>query len=191
MGDYMNNRLTNQLCDIEGIGKRWGWFLTIGLLLIIMGCIVISSAVYATLFSVIFLGCFLCAAGVAQVVHAFIEKKWSGCFLALGLGLLYGVSGFVCIAHPAGSAITITLWIAAMCFFVGLFRMISSLISRFDQWGWVFFNGLITFCLGLMIFADWPISGMWVIGLFVGIDMLLAGWSSVLIGFSVKKLCSR
>lgn len=174
------------LRDIEEARKNWGWFLALGILLIILGLGVISSSYYATIFSVIIFGFFLLGAGIVQIVQAFLAHKWSGFFLTLFLGVLYLITGFICVSRPAVAAINITLWIAAFCFIVGLFRMISSLIVRHDLWGWVFFNGLVTFLLGVMIYSNWPLSGLWVIGLFIGIDMIMSGFAWVWMALTVK-----
>lgn len=181
------NRLTPYLAEVDSVRKNWTWFLALGLLLVVLGTAVIGSAYYATVFSVILFGFLLLGAGIVQIMQAFLARNWSGLFLALILGVLYIVTGFLCIAKPSSSAITLTFYIAAFCFVAGLFRMIASLILRFDHWGWVFFNGLITFILGLMIFSDWPLSGLWVIGLFVGIDMILSGWSWILLSLAARK----
>ncbi len=179
--------MENQLGRTEEAKQNWGWLLALGILLIVLGTGIISTSYYATLFSVILLGVFLIAAGIIQITQAFLARKWSGLFLALFLGILYLVTGFLFLARPETAAISITLWIAAFCFIAGLFRMLAALLLRFEQWGWVFFNGLVTFLLGLMIYADWPLSGLWVIGLFVGIDMILAGWSWIFLAFSANK----
>lgn len=183
----MENRLTSRFGEIEEVRKNWGWFLALGILLVILGCSVITSSFYATIFSVMLLGGFLIAGGIVQIIQGIMARKWSGLFLSLLLGVLYIVTGFFCIARPEAAAISITLWIAAFCFAIGLFKMISSLILRFDQWGWVFFNGLVTFLLGAMIYMNWPLSGLWVIGLFVGVDMILTGWSWILLSLAAKE----
>lgn len=184
----MENRLTGRFGEIEDVRKNWGWFLALGVLLVLLGASVITSSFYATIFSVILLGAFLIAGGVIQIIQAFLAKKWSGLLLSLLLGVLYLVTGVFCVAKPGIAAISITFWIAAFCFIAGLFKMLTALILRFDQWGWVFFNGLVTFLLGAMIFADWPVSGLWVIGLFVGVDMILTGWSWILLSLTAKEI---
>jgi uncharacterized membrane protein HdeD (DUF308 family) len=178
--------MENQLSKIQEVKKNWEWFLALGVLLILLGSGIISTSYYTTMFSVILLGIFLIGAGVVQIAQAFLARKWSGLFLALFLGVLYIVTGFICVARPETAAISITLWIAAFCFIAGLFRMLAALLLRFDQWGWVFFNGLVTFLLGLMIYADWPLSGLWVIGLFIGIDMILSGCSWIALALSAR-----
>ena len=42
-------------------------------------------------------------------------------------------------------------------------------------WGWQVADGLVTLALGLLVLAEWPGSGLWVIGLFVGIDLIFYG----------------
>ena len=178
--------MESRLSKMYIVKESWGWFLALGVLLTVLGGAVIGSSYYATVFSVILLGAFLIAAGVVQIVQAFMERKWSGLFLSLFLGVLYLVTGFICVAKPTIAAISITLWIAAFCLVVGLFRMLAALLLRFDQWGWVFFNGLVTFLLGVMIYVDWPLSGLWVIGLFIGIDLILSGWSWVILSLTAR-----
>lgn len=171
--------MDRQLYVNEDMQKNWGWFLALGIFLIFLGAAVIGSSYYATIFSMIVFGIFLLCAGVVQIFQAFLVRKWSGLFLSLFLGILYIVTGFICLGKPQTAAISITLWIAAFCFIAGLFKMLAALFLRFTQWGWVFFNGVVTFLLGALIFADWPLSGLWVIGLFIGVDLILAGWSWV------------
>lgn len=178
--------MESQFNKIESVRENWGWFLCLGILLVLLGCAIIGSSYFATIFSVIIFGVFLLCAGVVQIFQAFLARKWSGLFLSLFLGILYIVTGFICLGKPETAAISITLWIAAFCFVAGIFKMISSLLIRFDQWGWVFFNGLVTFLLGAMIYANWPLSGLWVIGLFIGVDLILAGWSWVLLSLTAR-----
>lgn len=178
--------MESQFNKIESVRQNWGWFLALGILLVLLGAAIIGSSYFATMFSVIIFGLFLLCAGVVQIFQAFLARKWSGLFLSLFLGILYIVTGFLCMGRPETAAISITLWIAAFCFVVGIFKMLASVIVRFNQWGWVFFNGLITFLLGAMIYADWPLSGLWVIGLFIGVDLILAGWSWIVLSLTAR-----
>lgn len=177
---------TRHFRDIEAVQRNWGWFLVFGIALLALGCVAVSSAFYTTVFSVILLGMFLMAGGVIQIAQAFMANKWSGLFLSLLLGVLYIVTGGLCVAKPAIAAVSLTLWIAAFCFIAGLFRMSASVWMRFHHWGWVFFNGLVTFILGILIFAEWPLSGLWVIGLFIGIDLILTGWTWILLSLAAR-----
>lgn len=185
------NGFSTYFRDIEEARQNWSWFLAFGLLLMALGIGIMSFSYYATVFSVILFGFFLMGAGIVQIIQAFLARKWSGLFLSLVLGILYLIAGFLCATKPAMAAVTLTLWIAALCFIIGISRMLISLLIRFDHWGWVFFNGLITFLLGAMIYSDWPVSGLWVIGLFIGVDMFLSGWSWVILSLSARARLNR
>lgn len=186
MGFPTEPGLIHNIGGIKGIREKWIGFLILGIILSVLGLFVIAHAFTATIFSVFLLGVILMAGGVIQIVESFWAERWSGFFFSLLVGLLYLVTGFLCATKPGLSAVSLTLFVASFCFVAGLFRMIASVWYRFDHWGWVFFNGLITFLLGWMIFADWPVSGLWVIGLFLGIDMLLAGITWVLLSLKAR-----
>lgn len=70
----------------------------------------------------------------------------------------------------------------------GLFRIIGSLAYRFPHWGWVLVGGVINLVLGIMIWQQWPEAAFWVIGLFVGIDLIFTGWTWVMLALGIKNL---
>jgi len=92
--------------------------------------------------------------------------------------------------HPQAAAITATGWLVLAAAFMvgGLFRIVSAAADRFHGWGWVLLNGVITLVLGVMIWREWPESALRVIGLFVGIDMLFAGWSWIMMALAVRSV---
>lgn len=173
--------------EAKGIQKNWGWFFVLGLLLVLLGLAVVGSAYTATIFSVVLFGFLLVGAGCVQVAHAIMAREWGGFFIALLLAILSFVAGVLCIGHPTLAALDLTLLIGTFCFIGGLFKMIASLMMRFYAWKWVFFNGLVTFILGVLIYTQWPVSGLWLIGTFVGVDMLLVGWSWIILALQAKK----
>ena len=128
-------------------------------------------------------------AGATAVVHAFWkERGWSGFFLDLLAGILYVVVGLLIVGNPQGAAIKLTLFIAIFLFVDGIFRIATALAIRNPHWFWVLLNGVVSIALGIMIWQGWPVSGLWVIGLFIGIQMLLNGWSLVMLGLGAKNL---
>jgi uncharacterized membrane protein HdeD (DUF308 family) len=141
-----------------------------------------------TIASVFFFGWLLIIGGVMEVIHAFWHKRWAGFFLDLLTGILYIVAGWMMVTNPAESALLLTLVIAMFLVFEGVFRIVAALAARYPHWGWVMFNGVISLILGIMIWRQWPYSGLWVIGLFVGIEMLLNGWSLVMLSLTGRKL---
>jgi len=75
----------------------------------------------------------------------------------------------------------------AMFFMIaGLFRIVTALLMRYPHWGWVLLNGLITFVLGVLIWRQMPGAALWIIGMFVGIDLIFVGWSWVMLALALR-----
>ena len=51
---------------------------------------------------------------------------------------------------------------------------------------WVVVSGVITLLLGLVIVAHWPVSGLYILGLFLGIDLIIVGMVWIGVGFGLK-----
>ncbi|MCB1114064.1 MAG: HdeD family acid-resistance protein [Chlamydiia bacterium] len=173
---------------LETIHKNWGWFLASGIFLLVIGILAIGSSVFTTLFTMAFLGALLLIAGAIKTIYAFWAKDWSGFFLQLVGGLLYLFVGALIYWNPAKTAVALTLLMAIVFIISGAAKIIGSLIHRFPDWGWVFFSGLISLVLGGLILSEWPVSGLWIIGLFVGIDLIFYGWAWIIMALKAKNL---
>jgi uncharacterized membrane protein HdeD (DUF308 family) len=86
--------------------------------------------------------------------------------------------------RPVISAEVATVFMAMFFLIGGLFQLIGSVAIASPGWGWQAADGVITFLLGLLVLAQWPASGLWVIGLFVGIDLIFYGcaWIALALG---------
>lgn len=175
---------------IDAVKRNWGWFLALGIALIFLGTVALGSSVFMTIVSVAFLGLLLVIAGTLQAVHAFWRREWNGFFIDLLGGLLSLVVGLMMAANPAAGAVTLTLLISVFLMVTGVFRIVGCLAVRVHHWPWLMLSGIVNLILGIMIWRQWPLSGLWVIGLFVGIDMLFNGWSLVMLALSVRSLPS-
>lgn len=180
-------RFSKNIYDVEGLRNTWGWFLFLGIALIFLGMMAIGAATAATVVSVEFLGTVLLISGLGQTVYAFWMRQWSGFFISILAGILYSVIGLFLIIHPLQGAISLTLLLSAFYIVGGLFRITASVMSRFEHWGWALFSGIVKFVLGMLILLGWPATGLWVLGLFIGIDLIFFGWFWVLIALTVRK----
>jgi uncharacterized membrane protein HdeD (DUF308 family) len=176
------------LVGIEGLRKNWGWVLALGIALIILGTIALVVPLAVSLTSVLFFGWLLIIAGALQTVHGFWRRAWGGFFLDLLSGVLYLVVGFLFIDNPMAALATLTLMIAAALIFVGIMRIALALSTHFHHWIWLLVNGIISVVLGFLILRGWPETGLWVIGLFICIDMLFYGWALVMLASGVRSL---
>jgi uncharacterized membrane protein HdeD (DUF308 family) len=86
------------------------------------------------------------------------------------------------------SAEVATLFMAMFFLMSGLFQLVSSLVIHLPGWGWHAVNGVITVALGVLVLAQWPVSGLWAIGVFVGIDLVFYGWAWVALALDLHKM---
>jgi uncharacterized membrane protein HdeD (DUF308 family) len=165
-----------------------GIFLGLGLALIALGSLAIYSVVFATFASVIFIGWLLVFSGFIQLGHALYARNWSGFLLQLFLGIFALVAGALILYMPTAGALSLTLLLSFLFIAQGVVRIVLSLTRRFENWVWVLISGILTLILGILILKQWPYSALYIIGLFVGIDLIFNGWALVMLSFAAKKL---
>jgi uncharacterized membrane protein HdeD (DUF308 family) len=167
--------------------RKWGWWLGIGLVLILTGLILLSAPLTATVISLFVLGFFLIIAGIAEVITAFLEKDSNYFWLHLLIAAFTIVIGFLMLYNPGSTLLAITLLIAAFLLASGLFRIIGALSIRFEGWVWFLISGIVSLILGVIILANWPLSSWLILGIFIGIDFIFAGWYMVMVSLLLKK----
>jgi uncharacterized membrane protein HdeD (DUF308 family) len=99
--------------------------------------------------------------------------------------VLYFIAGVFMIENPVAAAVGWTLLVAACLLVGGILRIVLSVAERFDGWPWMLLSGVIALLLGASIWRQWPLSGQWVIGLFVGVEVLFSGLSWLMLGLEV------
>jgi len=174
--------------NLEDLRHQWGWFLALGIVLILLGTLALFFVPAATVAAVVFLGWIMVISGIVEAVQAFRVHRWGGFFLHLIGGVLGIAIGLIIVFRPLAGALAWTLLFAAFFTVIGLFRLISAARLRYQHWGWVAFDGAVTLVLGIMLLVGWPTSALWFLGLALGITMVLRGWSYVMAAFALRAL---
>ena len=167
--------------------RNWGWILALGIVLVILGTIGLGMTAFLTLASVLYFGILLLVGGVAQIVHVFKARGWKSILLSLLIMVLYIASGIVVIRNPVAASALLTLMFAGAIIAIGMLRIVIGFHLRgFRNWMWPILGGIIAILMGTVIIMGWPISGSWVIGLFVAIEMMMNGWVTIAIALAAK-----
>jgi uncharacterized membrane protein HdeD (DUF308 family) len=174
--------------DLSELRANRTWILVLGIATIIVGMIMIATPMAANLGWMLFLSILLIVGGIGQIVGAFWVRRWSGFFLHLLVGVLYLVLGFLTFERPLEFSAWLTLMIAALLIVGGIFRIVVALALRFENWIWPLLSGVISTLLGIMIWRQWPLSGLYVIGLFLGLEFLFQGWTWVMLALALGRL---
>lgn len=175
---------------LSDFSKQWSLYFLWGIFLTILGILAIGAAAFTTLVTLFVLGLLLLIAGVVLFIDtfAFWWGKWNGFFLHFILALLYIVVGIMVIKQPMAASISLTLFLGIFYVIIGLYRIFVSSGIRSPRWGWALFNGVISLLLGVLILSSWPASGLFIIGIFIGIDLVFSGWTFIMAALAARAL---
>ena len=168
--------------------RRWGWIAALGVVYFVAGWIALGSVVLATVVSVWLVGLMMIAAGVGEVIGAFRISGWGKAMLWAAIGLLYILSGAVTIMNPLLAAVVLTFVLGITLVASGVVRLIVAIGLRGEKSsGWVALSAAVTILLGLMILFRWPVSSLYVLGVFMAIDLIVAGVGWISLAFELRR----
>jgi uncharacterized membrane protein HdeD (DUF308 family) len=174
--------------SLAPLQAKWGWIVALGVVYVIAGIVALGSVVSATAATVLVVGFMMMLSGLAEVINAFQIKTWGRFLFWLALGALYIVAGFVAFQNPLLTAVGLTLILGAALTASGLVRVFLGFsMQRGSPWIAVVVSGLITLALGLIILAHWPVSSLWTLGVFLGVDLVIAGISWIALGAGLRR----
>ena len=176
------------LFELEGVRQRWGWLLALGIVMVVLGTIALFIMPAATLGTVLVLGWLLVFSGIMETIQAVRERKSGGLFMHLIGGILGLLVGLLVVTHPVAGAVAWTLLFASFFTVIGIFRLVIAIRLKFPLWGWAVFDGIVTTGLGVLLWLEWPWSGLWFLGLAVGVSLIVRGWSYIMFAFALHSL---
>ncbi|HWR35416.1 MAG TPA: HdeD family acid-resistance protein [Clostridia bacterium] len=182
---------TSMLMELGYLRHNWGWFLALGIIQIVIGIVALGFMPAATIGTVLVFGWLMLVGGIVEAVYAFRSRGGGGFLLHLAGAVLGVLIGLLVVTHPVAGALAWTLLFASLFTVGGLFHVIAAASLRYPKWGWSVFDGAITLLLGIMLWAEWPVSGFWFLGLALGVSLVLRGWSHVMFALAVRKVKSQ
>ena len=177
-----------EVIDTQRLRQSWCWFLALGIALVLVGFAAIGWPVVATITTVTVTGILLLAGAAVELVSMVWVRRWGSFFHHLLSGLLYLFLGFVLLDRPALGAAGYTLVLAVFFVASGVARVAFALAHRLPGRGWTVLSGAVSILLGVLIWRELPEAALWVIGTFVGIELVFNGVTWVMLGLAVRKL---
>lgn len=161
--------------------RRTGWDLVLGLLSVIAGVIVLGHVAIASLISVLFLGWMLILGGVVLIVAAFALWKEANHRWDLAAGAVFAVIGFTFVRNLGVGLLALTLVAGSLLLVGGIVRIVAAFQPGAPR-AVLLVNGVITLLLGLMVLNRWPISALWFLGTILGVQLILDGITTAMVG---------
>lgn len=173
--------------DVKSLQRHRGLLFGFGILLLILGFIGLGMEVALTIVSMYFFAALLLVSGLSHLADAFRYKKTKGIVWGICIGILYLIGAGIILYDPLLASTIITALLAWTLIVIGITRISMSISLReMEGWGWILFAGAISLILGILILLQWPMSGLWIIGTFIAIDMIVGGWTYILIAIALR-----
>jgi uncharacterized membrane protein HdeD (DUF308 family) len=170
------------------IAEKWGWFLVLGIVLIIVGFVAIVFPFLSTIAAKIMLGWLFLIGGVFMVLHAFSAQGWQGFIWSLLIGILYLVAGGYLAFFPLTGLLTLAFLLIILFAAEGIFEIIMAFRVRpHEGWGFLLLSGIAALAVAVLIALDLPSSATWALGLLVGINLLFSGWSYIFLALAGRR----
>lgn len=145
-----------------------------GFLIVILGLFAMMSPAISGVAVALMLGTLLIIAGTGGVIFAFSSESFGKGVLKFLFGGITAVAGLAIFTQPGMALVSLTLFLAIYFVVDGIFHIYAGLQLE-DGKGWVIFNGVVALLLGAMIWKGWPVSGVWAVGILVGVKLVMAG----------------
>jgi uncharacterized membrane protein HdeD (DUF308 family) len=157
-----------------------------GILFSILGILAIILPGISTLSTELFIGWLLIFGAIAQLYRTFTTRKHVGFTGSLIIGFLYLIFGILLLLYPVAGILSLTVLLIFFFFAEGIGKLILAFqFRRARNWGWLAVNGVLAIIIGYIIWAGWPQTSFWALGLLVGINMLFFGLSLLFLGFAL------
>src|ERR1700751_6437791 len=178
--------LQRQLADT--IHAHWKLFLAQGIVMMVLGFLAVAEPNVATVAVTLFVGWLFLIAGIFRAASAWHSRQMPGFGWSLLSAALSIALGLILILRPLAGVLTLTMVLVAFFIVEGIASIIGGIEHRrhLRSWGWVLFSGVVDLLLAYLIWAGWPSSADWAIGLLVGINMLFFGLSLVMTALAAR-----
>ena len=172
--------------------NNWGWLMAFGILCVIAGLITVTSSltfpIATNLALTNLVGWILFFTGIFETAHAFKARKRGGFAWNLTGAILTIVAGFLLLANTFVGMFALTMFLAAVFLIRGADRLITAFQLRpVRGWGWMMFSGVLSIALAILIWAQYPVSALWILGLYAGIEIVFAGWAMVVFSLFLRQ----
>lgn len=174
--------------NLDELRLNRGWILAMGIVLVLLGTGALIDSVGVSVVSMVVLGWILLFSGAIEGVQTFRHRTGGHFFLHLLNAVFSIVVGVMLLRNPLAGSLVVTLLLASYFIVAGIFRIVAALTIRIPGSGWALVNGLITLILGILVWSEWPASGLWIIGLFIGVNLITTGWAEIMLAFSLRRV---
>ena len=173
------------------VKKASGWYIALGIGLILAGIVMIGRPLYAGVALTTLLGMLFIFAGVLYLLNTFMAMSAGGALFRILLGLINIGAGAWLLTRPIQGLQALTVFLGVALVLGGISKlMLARAMTGIPGTGGVLISGVMSILLAVLIFMRFPSSSEVVIGVFIGIDFIMSGWSLTMIAIRARAISS-
>ncbi len=169
---------------MEKLRHRWGWFVALGALTVVLGAAALGLVVHATITTVYIIAVFMIVKGGSEISMGINQKSWGREILFILAGLFYIVAAAFALARPLPAAAILTLMLGGALLVAGGLRAWIGAHMHSHARTMVIAGGIVTALVGLLVIFGWPANSLVILGTLLGVDLVFTGvmW----VGFGLR-----
>lgn len=161
----------------------WRYIMGAGVLITVLGVIAIFTPFLTGIGISLVLGVLLLAGAGAHFVQVFYAGSWRRAIWQVVLGVVYAVAGVALLVNPGLGLVTLTALLIAYFAVEGVAEIALGVRMRSEpQWSWFALSGVVSLLLAGLLFAGFPSTALWAVGLLFGINLISTGVSMISVG---------
>jgi uncharacterized membrane protein HdeD (DUF308 family) len=177
--------------DMTQVYPDWGWkgLLALGLVMVLGGVLAFLNPFAASLTVEVVAGAVFLAAGLIELWWAVTERQQetSDRLLMGALGAMLVLLAVSLLLNPLAGLVTLTLVVAILFVMVGALRIAMAWRTRPARgWGWIMASGVMSLALAALILLALPEAALGLLGIFLGIDLVMAGSMTLALAWARK-----
>ena len=176
--------------ELANAAKAGGKNMTIfGVIAMILGMLAMLMPGLTGISIVFLLGVLVFVGGIVRIIWAFQAGSLGKGLLMFAIGGLTLLCGIALLANPLFGSAVLTIMLALYFILDGISEVVAGIKLRPGSgWGWMLFGGIVSIWLGIMIWGQFPLSGVWAIGILLGIKLFFVGLIMVMGGSVVSSM---
>ena len=159
----------------------------LGVVLIILGILAMMAPGFTGLSIAMILGVLVVLGGLARIIWAFQSDSLGKGAVKFAIGGLTLLCGIMLIGNPLFASGVLTVLLALYFIADGIVEIFAGVrVGTMAGGGWLLFGGIVSILLGVIIWAQFPLSGAWALGILLGIKLFMAGLIMVTVGSALR-----
>jgi uncharacterized membrane protein HdeD (DUF308 family) len=159
-----------------------------GVLITVLGLIAIAAPFVTGVAVSVLLGALLVVGALGHGINAVSAGGVAGTVWQIALAAIYAVAGISLLANPVLGLTTVTILLIVYFAVEGLVEVAMGVGTRTDpNWPWYVVSGTVSLLLAGLLWAGFPSTAAWAVGLLTGIHLLSTGLLLVYVGYTGRR----